>query len=189
MVPSSSLSETQFTKKKPQSLHKCTARKSKCYFLVKWKDPHLNLCITHPKLHLLFAPLSPGKESALKFDCVHEKAVFCYSGNSCGCTDVLQMKACCTTGSTHCQALWERAIDPQEDPGGKTFEQKHYTAAFAKKKSKDRHWDLLKLLIQCNRSCTHWLSSYQSTLWWGCRGGRNTGTLFPKPACSRMITD
>jgi len=48
------------------------------------------------------------------------------------------MKACCTTGSTHCRVLWRGAANPQEDPGGKTFEQKLYTTAFEKKKAKDK---------------------------------------------------
>lgn len=48
------------------------------------------------------------------------------------------MKACCTTGRTHCQVLWKRATHPQEDPGGKTFEQKLYTTTFEKKKAKDK---------------------------------------------------
>lgn len=48
------------------------------------------------------------------------------------------MKACCTTGSAHCQVLWRAATHPQEDPGGKTLEQKSYTTAFEKKKAKDK---------------------------------------------------
>lgn len=48
------------------------------------------------------------------------------------------MKACCTTGSTRCQVLWRGAVYPQEDPGGKTFEQKLYTTAFEKKKAEDK---------------------------------------------------
>lgn len=142
MVLSSSLSETQFIKKihhkRPQSLHNCIASKPSVFWW-RVKDLHLDLRLTHPNYICSFWGTFSWLENLLWSFTMFIRSPF--SAILTIHVVVLQMSCKWKPAEQevpHCQVLWRVATYPREEPGGKTFEQKFYTAATEKKKASDK---------------------------------------------------
>lgn len=68
----------------------------------------------------------------------------------------------------------------------------HHSIWKEESKRQGRHWGLLKLFFQHNVSCTNWLCSYKSALWWVQGEGyiwELCSISWNSYVCSRMIGD